>query len=270
MWSRRCCRGCEHAGSCARGQGRWHEGSVAPGRHKPFEVDPRRTPLYIAERALFATGMWAWFRPKVVGQRARARHRTGDPGPGPPLLRRLRVRRLLHRPQALLHDQGRDVEEQVAREAAAHRRRLPGTSGVRRPRGAPSAPRRCCARDRCSCCSPRAPGGRARSIEDLMEGAAFLSARTGAPIVPVGIGGSDLAMPKGSAIPKPYTIQVVIGPAIPPPARTGGGRARVLPCTRRPRRSSRSCRRSTTRPRRRPAGTEARHRTRSVGAPFAP
>jgi 1-acyl-sn-glycerol-3-phosphate acyltransferase len=62
------------------------------------------------------------------------------------------------------------------------------------------------------------------AIEDLMEGAAFLSARTGAPIVPIGIGASDLAMPKGSTIPKPYRIQVVIGPALPPPARTGGGR----------------------------------------------
>ena len=40
-------------------------------------------------------------------------------------------------------------------------------------------------------------------VEDLMEGAAFLSARTGAPIVPIGIGGSDLAMPKGSDVPKP-------------------------------------------------------------------
>ena len=57
-----------------------------------------------------------------------------------------------------------------------------------------------------------------------MEGATFLSARTGAPIVPIGIGGSDLAMPKGSTIPKPYTIHLVIGPALPPPARTGGGR----------------------------------------------
>ena len=51
-------------------------------------------------------------------------------------------------------------------------------------------------------------------VENLMEGAAFLSARTGAPIVPIGIGGSDLAMPKGSTVPKPYTIQGVIGPAI--------------------------------------------------------
>ena len=69
-------------------------------------------------------------------------------------------------------------------------------------------------------------------MEDLMEGAAFLSARTGAPIVPIGIGGSDLAMPKGSAIPKPCTIQVVIGPAIPPPPRTEGGRVSrsAVPC----------------------------------------
>ena len=63
-----------------------------------------------------------------------------------------------------------------------------------------------------------------REIEDLMEGAAFLSARTGAPIIPIGIGGSDLAMPKGSAVPKPYTIQIVIGRPIPAPARTQGGR----------------------------------------------
>ena len=63
-----------------------------------------------------------------------------------------------------------------------------------------------------------------REIEDLMEGATFLSARTGAPIIPIGIGGSDLAMPKGSTIPKPYKIQVVIGPAIPAPARTESGR----------------------------------------------
>jgi 1-acyl-sn-glycerol-3-phosphate acyltransferase len=61
-------------------------------------------------------------------------------------------------------------------------------------------------------------------IEDLMEGAAFLSARTGAPIVPIGIGASDLSMPKGSAIPKPHTIAVVIGAPLPAPARTGGGR----------------------------------------------
>ena len=45
------------------------------------------------------------------------------------------------------------------------------------------------------------PEGTRRSgpvVEELHEGAAFLAARTGAPIVPIGIGGSAAAMPKGS------------------------------------------------------------------------
>lgn len=61
-------------------------------------------------------------------------------------------------------------------------------------------------------------------VQELLEGAAFLAARTGAQIVPVGIGGSDRAMPKGSVIPKPLRISVVVGPPLPPPARSEGGR----------------------------------------------
>lgn len=59
----------------------------------------------------------------------------------------------------------------------------------------------------------------------LHEGAAFLAARTGAAIVPVGIGGSDVSMPKGARIPKPVRIQVVVGPPIRPPATGASGRA---------------------------------------------
>ena len=61
-------------------------------------------------------------------------------------------------------------------------------------------------------------------VHDLLEGAAFLSARTGAPIVPIGIGNSDRAMPKGQKIPKPLTITVVVGEPIAPPERSGSGR----------------------------------------------
>lgn len=55
-------------------------------------------------------------------------------------------------------------------------------------------------------------------VAPLHEGAAFLAARTGATVVPVGIGGSDLAMPKGRRIPKPLRIHVVVGEPVPPPA----------------------------------------------------
>ena len=61
-------------------------------------------------------------------------------------------------------------------------------------------------------------------IEDLHEGAAFLSARTGAPIVPVGIGGTAEAMPKGSKLVRPVKVHVVVGSPIPAPGRSARGR----------------------------------------------
>jgi 1-acyl-sn-glycerol-3-phosphate acyltransferase len=61
-------------------------------------------------------------------------------------------------------------------------------------------------------------------VSELQEGAAFLAARSGAPIVPVGIGGSDVAMPKGRRLPRPLRIHVVVGETVVPSARTEGGR----------------------------------------------
>jgi 1-acyl-sn-glycerol-3-phosphate acyltransferase len=61
-------------------------------------------------------------------------------------------------------------------------------------------------------------------VQPLRDGVAFLAARTGAVVVPVGIGGSDRAMPKGARIPKPLRIEVVVGDPLPPPARSEGGR----------------------------------------------
>jgi 1-acyl-sn-glycerol-3-phosphate acyltransferase len=61
-------------------------------------------------------------------------------------------------------------------------------------------------------------------VQDLHEGAAFLAARTGAPIVPIGIGGSDQAMPKGSKMIRPVRIHVVVGRPLAAPARSAKGR----------------------------------------------
>ncbi|MFP5316861.1 MAG: lysophospholipid acyltransferase family protein [Acidimicrobiia bacterium] len=77
------------------------------------------------------------------------------------------------------------------------------------------------------------PEGTRRSgpvVTDLYEGPAYLAARTGVPIVPVGIGGSERAMKKGERIPRPVKIHVVVGPPIRPPVNEEGGRTprRVL------------------------------------------
>jgi 1-acyl-sn-glycerol-3-phosphate acyltransferase len=62
------------------------------------------------------------------------------------------------------------------------------------------------------------------AVEDLHEGAAFLAARTGATIVPVGVGGTAAAMPKGSHFVRPVKVRLVVGDPIPAPARSERGR----------------------------------------------
>jgi len=61
-------------------------------------------------------------------------------------------------------------------------------------------------------------------VADLHEGVAFLAARTGATVVPVGIGGSASVMPKGTRVPRPRHIHLVVGEPLPPPERSGNGR----------------------------------------------
>jgi 1-acyl-sn-glycerol-3-phosphate acyltransferase len=71
------------------------------------------------------------------------------------------------------------------------------------------------------------PEGTRRSgpvVEDVFDGAAYVALRTGAPIVPVGIGGSERAMPKGAKFLRPVTLRMVVGPPLHPPAGEAGAR----------------------------------------------
>lgn len=71
------------------------------------------------------------------------------------------------------------------------------------------------------------PEGQRRSgpvVENLYEGPAFVSSRTGVPILPVGIGGSEAAMPLGAKWIKPVKITLVVGEPIPAPVGVDGKR----------------------------------------------
>lgn len=58
--------------------------------------------------------------------------------------------------------------------------------------------------------------------EDMHDGPAFVAARAGVPIVPVGLGGTVNVLPVGSKIPRPGRVVVKIGEPIPPPAKVDG------------------------------------------------
>ena len=62
-------------------------------------------------------------------------------------------------------------------------------------------------------------------VQDCFDGPAFVQSRTGVPIIPVGIGGSEAAMPKGSKVIRPHKAHLVVGPAL-LPIETDGPKAR--------------------------------------------
>lgn len=61
-------------------------------------------------------------------------------------------------------------------------------------------------------------------VAELFEGAAYIATRTGVPIVPVGIGGSERAMPKGARGLRPVRIAMVVGHPLEPQPVVGAAR----------------------------------------------
>ncbi len=58
-------------------------------------------------------------------------------------------------------------------------------------------------------------------VQPLFDGPAYVACRTQVPIVPVGIGGTERAMGKGSKLPRPARTSLVVGHPILPPAPEG-------------------------------------------------
>ena len=65
-------------------------------------------------------------------------------------------------------------------------------------------------------------------IADIFDGTAYLAARGGASVIPLGISGTEDALPPGTKFPRRSTVTVVIGSPIPPPANEGRVRRRDL------------------------------------------
>ena len=51
-------------------------------------------------------------------------------------------------------------------------------------------------------------------MQPLFDGATYIAVKAGVPIMPVGIGGSERAMPKGAKFIRPSKLHVVVGKPI--------------------------------------------------------
>lgn len=61
-------------------------------------------------------------------------------------------------------------------------------------------------------------------VQELFDGTAYVAAKTGVPIIPMGIGGSEAMMPKGAKMLHRSKLVLVVGDPIPAPATTESGR----------------------------------------------
>jgi 1-acyl-sn-glycerol-3-phosphate acyltransferase len=62
-------------------------------------------------------------------------------------------------------------------------------------------------------------------VQELFDGTAYVALKAGVPVVPLGIGGTEAAMPQGAKFVKPKKVVLVVGDPIDPPDTGGKGRA---------------------------------------------
>lgn len=70
-------------------------------------------------------------------------------------------------------------------------------------------------------------GGRkaGNEVSDLFDGAAWLSSRTGAPVVPVGVAGTEKVLPEGAKFVHRSNVAIVVGDPMPAPSGPDGKKA---------------------------------------------
>jgi 1-acyl-sn-glycerol-3-phosphate acyltransferase len=198
-----------------------HAGRPWAATWAAFEPDPRRSVNYRLARVVFLAVTRAWFRPVVRGS-------EHVPAEGPVIIAPV------HRSFADFAFTGLLTRRKLffmAKDDLWRRRALGrlmlalGAFPVHRDGADREALRRAQAvleRGQALVLFPEGTRQQGAEVAELHEGAAFLAARARAPIVPVGIGGSEASMPKGARIPKRLRIQVVVGPPIPPAVSASG------------------------------------------------
>ena len=64
---------------------------------------------------------------------------------------------------------------------------------------------------------PEGGRGSGTKVQGVFDGVSWLAAKTGAAVVPVGVAGTEAAMPPGARLPRRVPVAIVVGPPVPPP-----------------------------------------------------
>jgi 1-acyl-sn-glycerol-3-phosphate acyltransferase len=196
------------------------EGGPAADGHAPtarraiaFQVDPHRSVPYRVARVIVTAVLRLWFRPRI-------RHRANMPADGPAIIAPVHRSNIDFGFAAFVTDRKlfyMAKEELWKKEWFGRLLEALGAFPVHRTGADRESVRRAeevLHRGQVLVMFPEGARRSGEVVTELLEGVAFLAARTGAPIVPVGIGGSQRAMPKGAKFPKPIGITVSIGEPI--------------------------------------------------------
>jgi 1-acyl-sn-glycerol-3-phosphate acyltransferase len=62
------------------------------------------------------------------------------------------------------------------------------------------------------------------TVCEMFDGPAYVACRAQVPILPLGLGGTETAMSKGSKLPRPKRLVIVVGPPLYPPPPPASGR----------------------------------------------
>ena len=63
---------------------------------------------------------------------------------------------------------------------------------------------------------PEGTRGTGRAVGDVHTGCAYLAEATGAPVIPIGVAGTEEAMPPGARLPRPTRVAISVGAPIEP------------------------------------------------------
>ena len=72
---------------------------------------------------------------------------------------------------------------------------------------------------------PEGTRGAGAAVGDLHNGCAYLAEATGAPVIPIGVAGTDEAMPPGAKLPRPKRVVLTVGEPIAPAQVAGEAEA---------------------------------------------